>query len=322
MKKVLVLLSAAALLLVSCAKVKDVYTGSPESREITFSPLAQPATKSGAINSTDGFPTTGSFYIAARLAGNPGRDYFEKTEYSYSSSYWRGTPARFWPFDAATLNFLAVTKQPNSAANAVTFGEGDPLANYASKVTVALANNQPVNGAQHDLMYSYKRASDKANVTMDFHHALAWVNFTVQSSVSDVLAVTGVTLNGAYYSGTATVTLSNYDSTSDALSATLGWSGLGDQGNIAVPGISSTTVTGSPAVLGDGLLIVPSSAAFTNFTVHYSLNGYNYSKVCSVDSVELSAGHKYTYNINISLAEITVTATVENWTGESPVAAS
>ena len=302
MKKVYLTLCFAALALVSCVKTQNVYTGSPESREIAFSPLAQNATKAA-------FPTTESFYLAAYVAGDPGYDYFDKTEFTYDSgsSTWKGN--RFWPVDEVTLNFLAVTKQGGTPT--VTFGSAG--VNHASQVVVALSDNST---AQHDLMFAYNRSATKnAPVSLAFNHALSWVYFTAHSNIGSAITVTGITLNGAKYSGTATIALSNYSSPSETLSHTLTWAPSNSGENVAVPGISSQVLTTSAANCGNGLMVVPnpSEAAFTSFTVYYTLNGHAYSQTVTPETRTLAAGYKYIYDINITLTEITVTATMSDW---------
>jgi hypothetical protein len=312
MKKLFVFMSVTALALVSCVKTQVVYTGNPESREIAFSPLAQNATKAGASTATSGFPTDSSFYLAAYVAGNPGYDHFDKTVFSYNSGTWKG--GQYWPIDEVTLNFLAITKQGN--APTVNFGTGETPANFVSQVVAVLSNNKPKNDSQHDLMFAYNRSSTKNSpVTLEFKHALAWVYFTARSNAGSAITITGITLNGAKYSGTATIALSNYSSPSETLSHTLTWGPLGSAENVAVPGISSQVLTTSAADCGDGLMVVPdpTNDSFTSFTVNYTMNGHAYSKVVTPDSKTLTYGHKYVYDIEISLSEISVTATVSDW---------
>ena len=57
----------------------------------------------------------------------------------------------------------------------------------------------------------------------------------------------------------------------------------------------------------------PSEAAFTSFTVYYTLNGHAYSQTVTPETRTLAAGYKYIYDINITLTEITVTATMSDW---------
>jgi len=325
MKKVLVLLSAAALVLVSCAKTQDVYTGNPESRMIAFSPLAQPTTKAPVANTV--FPTDYHFYVAAYAAGSG--DYFDGAEFANESSTttWSGVSGskKYWPLQSETLNFLAVTKAGSSTT---TFGTANE--NYASKVVVQLADNKT---AQHDLMYACAQASNpSSNVPLTFQHALSWVQFTVSGTAGSGLAVTGIKLNGAAYTGTLTVNLANYNSSSETLTATPSWdatvyASATKENNVSVPNVSSITVDGTARTVGDGLLIVPNptanEASFTSFVVNYTLDGHAYSVVVTPNTADMvmQPGYKYTYNIGITMHEIKVTATVGSWSEESGVAA-
>ena len=317
MKKVLVLLSAAALVLVSCAKVKDVYTGSPESRQIAFSPLAKPATK--AVDNNDAFPTGYNFYIAAYAAAT-GADYFGSTEFQNETgtTTWSGVDGskKYWPLNPETLNFLAVTKAGSSTT---TFGTAN--ANYASKVVVELADNRT---AQHDLMYASARATNpNSNVSLAFHHALSWVQFTVAGTAGTGLAVNSIQLKGAAYTGTLTVNLANYNSSSETLTATPSWDGevyaAATKYDVTVPGVSSPiTVNATPQSVGDGLLVVPNptvnAASISSFVVNYTLNGHNYNiEHTPAENQVMYPGYKYIYNISFTTHEIKVTATVADW---------
>lgn len=308
MKKYLILLSVAALALVSCAKVKDVYTGSPASREITFSPLILNATKSGAVSNAT-FPTAYHFYLAASVDSDVDYTFFGGTEYANESgTTWSAVSGskRYWPLNSETLNFLAVTKHGDDV---VTFGENG--LDYASKVVVAFTGNTPSSGVQHDLMYAYASSSDKtSNVSLVFNHALAWVNFTVTSNLASGVTLTGIDLNAAYFGGTATITSGGGVTWSSPQVASTG---------VTVPGISSPisvpTTSSTPAACGDGLLVVPhpTASSFSSFTVRYTINNENFQVVCTPESMDLEPGHKYTYNINITLTEIKVTASVGDW---------
>ena len=148
MKKYLILLSVAALALVSCAKVKDVYTGSPESRQIAFSPLAQPATKAAISDGV--FPTSSKMYVAAYDA-TAGAPLFDATEFSYSSgTLWTG--GKSWPLSPARINFLAYAEFQGETASWATPN--------ASGVTLTMTDNRT---AQKDLIYAIGSGSVTQN---------------------------------------------------------------------------------------------------------------------------------------------------------------
>ncbi len=311
-------------------------------------PIAQPSTRATAAVDGEVFPTEYNFYISA-FAVDGGHDYFNKAEYARegdSGNTWSGKDAsnkQYWPLSSETLNFLAVTKSDADGTN-TTFGTATPDA-YASKVVVNLADNRT---AQHDLMFSYARAAvtkegntlaynSGNNVAMAFKHAQAWVNFTVKAADAATagagIVVTGIQLKQAVYNGTATVTLANYNSKSDALSHTLAWDGTAytsaTKYDVDVPtnkttfsnvAVSSTSETAA----GDGLMIVPNptktgddlNASFTTFVVSYTLNGNDYTfEYTPTDAQKrMEPAHKYDFNITFTLHEIKVDATVTDWT--------
>lgn len=343
MKKYFFLISVAALAMTACTNESEEYVGSQESREIAFTPIAQPTTRATAAIDGTTFPTDYNFYISAYAVDAAG-DYFDKAEYTNeSSNTWSGKDAsnkQYWPLSPETLNFLAITKAGSSTT---TFGNAG--ANYASKVVVNLADNRT---AQHDLMYSYARAevtkstntltyNGGSNVAMAFAHAQAWVNFTVTAANTATagagIVVTGIKLKQAVYDGTATVTLANYNSKSSDLSATLVWDGTAyssatkydvdvptNKGSFSNVAVNST----SEIAAGDGLMIVPNpnktesvlDPSFTTFVVSYTLNGNNYTFEYTPTAAQkrMEPAHKYDFNITFTLTEIKVDATVTDWT--------
>jgi hypothetical protein len=355
MKKNLFFVAAAALMLASCSndvKLDEniVPVGSNKQQEISFFALSQKPNRKPAAAVTDNvFPTAYHFLIAAYAVDAAG-DYFGKTDYANeTSNTWSGVAGqkRYWPLSPETLNFLAVTKSDADGSN-TTFGAGEPLANFASKAVVVLADNRTT---QHDLMYSFARAAvtkdgnhlafnGGSNVAMAFAHTQALVNFTVKAADAATagagIVVTGIQLKQAVYNGTATVTLSNYNSKTVDLAATLAWDGTAYSGatkyDVDVTSISNIAVNSQDAIAaGDGLMIVPNptktaevlNPSFTTFVVSYTLNGHDYTfEYTPTDAQKrMEPGHKYNFNITFTLSEIKVNATVTDWTeGAIPVA--
>ena len=354
MKKSLLFLASAALVLASCNndvtldENKNVVDPN-QPKEISFSTYAHTAkhAKAYAPVADAVFPTDYHFYIAA-YSVNGGGDYFDKSEYAregVSGNTWSGIAdnKQYWPLSPDTLNFLAVTK---AGASTTTFGNTG--ANYASKVVVNLVDNRT---AQHDLMYSYKRAdvtkgvgnalvfNGGSNVAMEFHHAQAWVYFTViagdDATAGAGLVVTGIQLKQAVYNGTATVNLANYNLKDDEhlLSATLAWDGTAygsaTKYNVDVPTNGGAFVNvdvddyENAIDAGDGLMIVPNpnktdeelDPSFTTFVVSYTLNGkaYTFEYTPTAAQKQMMPGYKYNFNITFTLHEIKVNATVDEW---------
>ena len=272
-----------------------------------------------------------------------------------SHGYWAGsTPAtaQYWPLSPATINFLAVSNNGSPTADMVseTFNS-----NYASGVTVTLGNNNPQTAAtgtgQHDLMYAFGRAqvTQSGNVLvfpdkvdMEFKHALAWVYFRVKaastveaSGGAGEITINSITLNGAYYGGTFSAEVTNYDKavgSGDLAWGTCQWSSPSNTSDNVSPNYtylgesSSKVLTTSYQNVGDGLLIVPQgsmatpAAAFTSFTINYTLNGnaYDYTYTPTVADRKLLMGKKYIFDITFRLTEIFVNASVENWDESVP----
>jgi hypothetical protein len=355
MKKILFFLAVAAVALASCSSddtiAENSKVGNNQQKEITFQAVATPVTRSGAV-SAGVFPTGYNFYIAAYSGGSG--DYFTAKEFANESgTIWSGKTASdkvYWPIGPATLNFLAVTKPITAGGSpTVTFDSSHP----ASEVVVVIDDNTPTTsgtpGVQHDLMYSFARATvaqngsngltytgvttSTTNVAMQFHHAFAWVTFKIHSNVAG-LTLTNITLNDAIYAGTYTVTLNNYDKadntsvTTDDLSVNARWTTVANptasNSDVAVPGwTADTSIPTSATEVGDGLLVVPNpnvesstqQPSFTNFTINFKQNGnaYSFTYNPTLAQRQLDPGKKYVFDITLTLTEIKVDASVVTW---------
>lgn len=319
MKKNLFLLAAAALAMTACTSESTEYVGdnSPQTREISFTPLATPQTRA-AVEGT-AFPTELSMEVAAYMVEPTAQNFFAGTTFTYdyaggasaSSGKWGGTTAQYWPLSACYINFLAYTGVTGTA----TFDSTTP----ASAATITQSDNS---SAQTDLMYargngevtfSENALTIPAAVPMVFKHAQALIKFTVMGSTN--VTVNNITLNGAKYSGTYTITHTNYNlKTTQSVAGR--WTVLGDAANVIVPGWNAAALTDSPVAVGNGLMIVPDDTGtgdFTSFTINYTLGGKAFNFTYTPTSTNVEQGHKYTYNITFTSSEIFVTATVTDW---------
>lgn len=371
MKKLL-FFATAAVVLASCnndvtISENTALAGSNAQKEIAFTPYAQMpkrAAGSAEYNAVDGtdFPQNYDMKVVAYsvpktspddgVAGN----YFGETtgqEFTYqprtSNGWWAGTTAQYWPLAQASLNFLAVSYEGSPDANRVTPTFNSP--DWASGVSVALVDNKPADAnsaatqGQHDLMYAYGRGTvTKAGntlvfptkVDMTFEHALAWVYFRVKgydATVASKIAIESITLKNAYYAGTFTAALTNYNSYNGALSWTsASWTAASGQTDVASPnqtinadGDGNTTnesqaLTASFAAVGDGILVVPTSdlpstVSFESFVIKYWMNkrSYNFEYTPTDADKTLKKGKKYIYDITMNLNEIFVDASVVDW---------
>lgn len=317
MKQSFIYLFAAVLALVSCSKVKDVYTGTPESREIAFSPLARPATRAAISDGT--FPTGSSMQVAAYDV-TAGAEFFAPSSFTYSNSGSLWTGNKSWPLSPAVINFLAYAEFQGETA-----AWGSPS---ASSVALQMTDNSV---AQKDLIYAIGTGavtqSDNTltfptSVSMSFLHAQAWITFNANATASsgNRVKVNYIKLNGAKYSGTFTVTMNNYNTGSPSVSGV--WSNLGSApaAGVSIAGPESPiahAASGNGTAIGNGLLIVPDPSSdfdFSSFTINYTLDDKTYNYSYTPASTNVTAGNKYVYNIVFSLHDIAISAAVASWT--------
>ena len=329
MKKLFIISAAAVLAIVSCTKVEDRYVGAPESHEIAFQALTQPNTRAAVDGTT--FPDV-AMQVAAWDVTNS-RDFFTATNFTKASTTWKG--GKYWPLSAAYINFLAYANLTEGSATWNLAGENKA----ASGVTLVMADNKT---AQNDLMYAIGNGevtqtdnalSFPASVPMTFKHAQAWVRFMADAydaTSGGKVTLTSITLNGAKYNGTFTVTHTNYNASSSQ-SVSGAWSALGSTANVEVPNWSSAVVAydseGDGVVVGDGLLIVPddndATADWTSFTIAYSIDGnaytYTYTPATAA-AANVDQAKKYTFKINFHLHEIEIAPDVTDWVEGGPTA--
>ena len=321
MKKYLFLVSVAALAMTACTNESDEYVGSPESREISFMPINQMATRAAVDGTT--FPTTSTMQVAAYDA-TVGANYFAPATFSNVAETATWTGNKYWPFTPATINFLAYAELTEGSA---TWNATNP----ASSVTLAMGDNKT---AQKDLMYacgtgtvtqSGNVLSFPTNVPMVFKHAQAWVKFTVKAgdaTSATAITVNSITLNSVSCQGTYTVTHTNWDKTKAQRDADASKNG-------SVAGVWSeygTYATNVPAVKAAGysafstsvqdfasLMVVPNQG-MASFTINYTLGGNTYNYTYTPTSTSLAQATKYTYNITLTVHEIVIAPTVTDWT--------
>ena len=344
MKKILFLASLAAVAMTSCTSESNEYVGGNDNtpKEIAFKPMASSMTRavvSGARTATSGFAAGQTMYVAAYNA-TANADYFDGTLFSKSAEKWSG--GKYWPMGVVSLNFLAVTEGPESAAPVF----GTASANFASQAVVTMTDNSTT---QHDLMYSCVRTTTTDNgngtftypdVALEFKHALSWVCFTVKAydaaTAGAGIVLKNITLNDAVYSGICTISLANYSSASEALSATPAWSTsdyttkltsavdktvLDSDGSIAVNSTSPQNVEN--ATDKKGILLVPNpnkteevlNPSFASFTVKFTdSNSTERTFTYTPTTRSMEPGKKYIYNIIFKLNEILIVPTVQDWT--------
>ena len=340
MKKNLLLLAVAVAALASCSNDETVSqnTTNNQPKEIGFSAFATPNTRAAVDGTT--FPTTLDMMVTAyqvEATGGSAGAYFDATPFKYqyaggsasgAGSYWGGDPAKYWPLTPAYINFLAIANVNADNATGVTWGT-----NKADGVTIVMSDNST---AQRDMMYAIGNGAvtqsgntltffDK--VDMEFQHAQAWIDFKVKAKTSGVetnIRINSITLNGAKYNGTYTVTHTNYNAKASQ-SVSGAWSALPAEGtNVVVPGWEAANLTTAFVTVGNGLMIVPDddadTADFTSFTINYTYDSKTYTYTYAPASKSVDQKKHYIYEITFQLHEIFINPTVADWADQSATA--
>ncbi len=329
MKKNLFLISVVALALGACSNDTTLEQNTAtelQPKEIAFTPLNQVASRAAADTyqyAIDGttFPTDLNMYVAAYQVEPTATNYFAGTQFTHSgaTNIWSGATKRYWPLSACYINFLAYANVTGSAA----FNGTTP----ASAAVITQSDNS---SAQTDLMYAIgngavtKSGNDltfPANVPMAFKHAQGWIDFYVKaySDVETAITINSITLKGAKYAGTYTITHTNYDKKTGQ-SVAGAWSSLAAAKDAAVPGWSATALTTSLVQVSHGLMVCPDDNASTNdwtsFVINYTLDGKTYDFEYlpgDAPAANVDQAKHYVFNITFKLHEILVAATVTDW---------
>ena len=356
MKKSLFILATAAIALASCnndVKIAENKTLGNNPQEIALVPFAQRPLRAASTSdvfqavSDANYPKNYSMDVSAQaVVGASAQNYFELTNFTFDNTtkWWNGSTKRYWPLAPATVNFLAVSNWTKTSVVSTTMS--DP---YASTATITLGDNKPTEvdatWVQHDLMYAYGRAtvnqagnalSFPDKVDMTFKHALAWVDFQVKGNSAveqGAITLNSITLNNARYAGKYQVNVTNYDKAEGAGNLSFGtcqWLDEGIGSPVAtqeVKGYSAATLPAAYTSVGYGLLVIPTGSkqttgiSFDSFTLNYSINGatFNYTYTPTAEQRTLEAGKKYIFQVNFTLHEIFINASVENWNAQTPV---
>ena len=304
----------AAAALTSCTydfQEPDIYS---EDYAILLSPTTSPSTKAPVSGTS--FPdrniVAAAYYYAP--SGGTSGTFFSNLVFSKNGSVW--TADKYWPL-GGQLDLLAYSCPQLNPTPSYTG------AKVTDEVTVTVGDNSSV---QEDILYAYAAPTERvSNIGLVFKHAQALIGFKAKSDVAynsttNVgLTITGITLNGAKYSGTC---LMKNDGTCT-------WSSLGSQTDLAVPGLSATNLTTTlSAQLGTGIL-VPEQASTTatiTYTLHNGKQGGNaldntgLLRTVTLTSPEggWKAGKYYCYEISISQHEISVSPVVTEWEQAEP----
>ncbi|MBR1415066.1 MAG: fimbrillin family protein [Prevotella sp.] len=334
MKKNLFILAVGGgfLALASCSNDETVAENNTvnQPREIAFSPLAQKATRAASATTAAvadaTYPDELTMQVAAysfpKTSAWAAGGYFDKTPFNgTNSTSWKGTPARYWPLSDAYVSFLAVAgvDAEDVSFTASTFASGATVTYDVASFT-----------AQTDLMYSGKQeeVTKSGNmltypddVDMEFKHALAWLQFKIRvpnaATYGDAIDVTSIVVNGAYQTGTFTITNTGYDTAGDP-TPTGTWGSFGSATATTVPSsaYSSTLPNDNSYADCGSVLLVPQASpttSFTSFTINYTINDKAYSFEYTPASTVLAQATKYIYQITFKLTEIEIDPVVVTW---------
>ena len=342
MKKYFYLFATAAVALASCSSddtiAENSSVGNQQQKEIALFPVVQPSTRA-AVPSTTFTPTT--MQVAAYDATTaPGSQFFASTTFTKGTTYWEANPKKYWPLSPVYINFMAYSELNSSATPTLTWAASADIATWA----LVMDNNS---SEQKDLMYAWGKGEVTQNadqslsytqagpVSMTFKHAQAWMCFNVKAyneATGGKITLNSITLNGAKYNGTYTLTFTNYNAKASQAIAGAWNTSSSTTANVDVPGWTAATIAyaaeGNGQAVGNGLMIVPdddnTTADWTSFTINYTLDGKNYNYTytpTTAAAANVNQATKYIFNIVFNLHEIVINPEVQTWAdgGSTPV---
>lgn len=323
MKKSLIIVGIAALVLGACHKVDTVVTETPQ--EIGFKAISANATKANAQLEGNLLTKDYSIYASAtqkNAAGTIENPAFfvdqqfqtEATTVEATSQYraWNGTAAApiYWPVGGATVDFLAYALP--------TAKHGNPAATYANQTedvaSIVAFNDWNTYDNQVDLLYAVNNGATSSTsgaadyVKLSFKHAQALLVFQAKVNIADAITINSITINGLKVKGTFTVDNSRNDLVAS-------WSKLETvdaMNKIAIdnPG-EVLTSTKDFAQIGSTLL-VPQQPRL-NFTVTYTMGGKTMNYTYNEARGTWEMGKKYIYKLDMTLSEIILTEEVADF---------
>jgi len=285
-------------MLASCAKTTVVYNEAPE--EIGFKAVTGVMTK--APIPTGDLPTGGNMVVyALKSADNSAYAHaFGPIEFEYNDTYWGGVTPQYWPV-SGYMKFMAYYPAGIGTANG----------NVSSGVTITGIN---IESTQTDILYTgltsdYTCASASAsNVALQFKHALSLIEVTAAVADNNMtnVRVTNVAIEKPVMQGTLNFNSSGVPTWENPSPMATNYPMDND--------ISSTDLNTTPQTLGTGALVVPGDQ--TKLHVTYSVAELGtVTKECDIEGT-WEMGKKYIYNIVVTLKEIKITATVDDWDGD------
>lgn len=323
MKKSLILLGAAILALVSCAKTQVITSGSPT--PIAFKAVVNNAVKADAqlegINLGDDY----AMYVSAAQYKADGTietpAYFTDAEFLPAATpvvpetQYHANPKLYWPIGNAMMDFIAYAlPQAKHGAPLATYPAAtDPV---ASMITFANWNTYD---NQVDLLYDVKNGATTATnagaqtVNFAFKHAQALLVFQAQVNDPGIITINKITMPELKVNGDFVI-----DNTKNVLNAH--WENLA-----AVPTKDIVAEGATPAAdnLGEALtsatyvqigssLLIPQQPRI-NFTINYTIGANTMDYTVNLPRGNWEMGKKYIYQLDITLNEIIATQVVSDY---------
>lgn len=323
MKKSLILLGAAILALVSCAKTQVISTGSPS--PIAFKAVVNNAVKADAqlegINLGDDY----AMYVSAaqyKADGTIERPaYFTDAEFLPASTpvvpetQYHANPKLYWPIGNAMMDFIAYAlPQAKHGAPLATYPAAtDPV---ASMVTFANWNTYD---NQVDLLYAVKNGATTATnagaqtVNFAFKHAQALLVFQAKVNDPGIITINSITIPELKVNGDFVI-----DNTKNSLNPH--WENLAAVAtkDVVAPGADPAADNLSEALTADTYVQIGSSLLIPqqpriNFTINYTIGANTMEYTVNLPRGNWEMGKKYIYQLDITLNEIIATQVVEDY---------
>ena len=323
MKKSLILLGAAILALVSCAKTQVISTGSPS--PIAFKAVVNNAVKADAQLEGTNLGDDYAMYVSAAQYKADGTietpAYFTDAEFLPATTpvvpenQYHANPQLYWPIGNAMMDFIAYAL-PQAK-------HGAPLATYpavtepvASMVTFADWNTYD---NQVDLLYAVKNGATTATnagaqtVNFAFKHAQALLVFEAKVNTGNIVTINSITMPNLLVNGNFVI-----DNTKNVLNAH--WENLAAvatkdvvaQGaDPAADNLEEALTSATYVQIGSSLLI-PQQPRI-NFTINYTIGANTMDYTVNLPRGNWEMGKKYIYQLDITLNEIIATQVVSDY---------
>lgn len=326
MEKTILMAAAACLVLASCNKQEApvIPAQTPAEQEVSVIAFNNVVTKgyTGWDASQTAFeevtdpsaetltPTDREMSLSAYDA-TASKDFFVGETYAKDAAdgLWHATPKKYYPLGNDTFNFLAYSV----GSDAHYTGEWED----ANKVTIEVDDKF----FQDDIIFAAGSAS-AADPTVDlvFNHAQAWlhfnINITAESEKDLALTVNSITWKDIFGKGLLTITADG------SANCTAKWNFFNQVASDiemidAAPGLFPFDLDPATEANGAGKvskidMLIPADQSHTNFVLNYDLGdqkGLEYE--CSLTPGTWEQGVRYTYNVKITINEVTAAPTVE-----------